>query len=838
MSDIRSMQELLPWLAPLTDGLVVCKDSSFLATYEFFGPDADTMGETEASVVGAATERMLVAMRDLPLTFWWTVRRERTTDYPGVPMPDPISQMLDDEHKNSFLNGSAYINRHFLSVLWMPEKGTASFIGKLGKMMGEGAGPVNALKTAVGSTFLGRKSFAWRTEELDVAVEEFEGRLSQIESILASLSPVRLTGQAMMGFLWAMTNPGKKMVDKAWNGNTLLDAGLSESALTVHRDVLQFDDSDPVYVSGISMKQWPSDLGFGAFNPLTTLPIELVISHCFRCLSRSETDSEIKKNTRFNDIFKYKLGGWITLVASRGEKMPKEEQTNISRVRALEQARELEGILDEGHLVFGWHNLTVTLVERDADKLNEITRMCLRMFNSSRLTGVVHESVGLLSAWCTTLPGQWQEGKRWLMLSSENQAYIAPLLGVHQGERMNDHLTAMMGTPCQALTVLGTDMNTPFYFNFHSGALGHTMVVGPTRSGKSIAMNFLISQFRKYGDAAEVIIFDKDYSCKIATLLQGGEHLDLREGSAIRLNPMLLIRERKHWGFLVRWIEGLIESRGYHVTSEDNKAIFEAIEDIANDSAHEVCRLLSVSALLPIHLKVHLDQWVGNGQYGDYFDNLEDAFNLSNFSCIEMGKIMSEPRIARAFMDYAFYRIQQKLEGQIYAQKIGVTMIYVEECWFLLGDEYFAGKVKDWLKTFAKLNAFVVLATQSIEDFAALSPTVFASIRDGVQTQIFLPSAKANTEEMFAIYRKYFDLRPDLIQRIATAIPKQEYIIVKPDVARKVRMQLTSRQVSVLRSEISMQRIFETVDRTRPGWQWEYLNLVDKTKPKQQEAIA
>jgi len=161
MNDVRSAQELLPWLLPLTDGLVACKDSSLLASFEFFGPDADTVGSGEIQQVGAAADRMMLSLRGLPVTLWWTVRRERTTDYPAEPMPDPVSQMLDDEHRANFLDSSAYINRHFLSVLWMPERSTASMLGKIGVAVGDGENAFSAIKTAISSTFFNHTKNGW-----------------------------------------------------------------------------------------------------------------------------------------------------------------------------------------------------------------------------------------------------------------------------------------------------------------------------------------------------------------------------------------------------------------------------------------------------------------------------------------------------------------------------------------------------------------------------------------------------------------------------------------------------------------------------------------------------
>jgi len=828
--DIRSTQELLPWLMPLTDGIVACKDSSLLACFEFVGPDADSVSEGEMAQVGMAVDRMLLSLRDMPVTLWWTVRRERNTDYPGEPMPDPISQMLDDGHKRSILASASWTNRHFLSVLWMPERNSATLFNKVGMALAEGGNMVASIKTAIESTFFGKKSFAWKAAELEPVLDSFEQRLSQIGNMMDSLRPRRLRGNDLIGFLWAMSNPGSIQCPKAASGHAslgvpFLDAALSETPINVHRDTLQFGDIDPVWVNVLSMKSWPSPIAFGAFNALLALPTEMVISHCFRVMSQSAINSHIQSVRVSNELMQYPLLTRITSVATGRDPSPK--SANPARQRAVLEAKEALGVLTGGDLIFGWHTFSITLLNRDRGALDTTFQDCKRMLDASPFVGAVRESLGLLSAWCTTLPGQWQEGKRWLTISSRNQTDIAPLSGVHEGERINEHLSGMLGRPCKALTVMGTDFNTPYWFNFHVGALGHAFVVGPSRTGKSIAMNFLISQFRKYGDDAEIVIFDKDYSCRIPTLLQGGEHMDLRDGSSIRLNPVLLAKDQANWGFLARWIEILVSSRGYKVTTQDAKAIYEAIKGVAAIPSPDMWRLYTIRSLLPKDLGEHLDAWVGEGQYANIFDNLEDGFSLSRFTCIEMGEIMKEPRVARAFLEYAFFRIQKRLEMQA-MEGVKATMIYIEECWFLLKDEHFSARLEDWLKTFAKLNAFLVLTTQSIEDLATMSDTVFASIRDNIQCRIFLPNANAASEKLFEFYRRNFDLRPELIHRIATGIPKRDYLIVRPEVARKVHLLLNKRQIAALRSDIVARKTFEPIWTDRqPGWQTRYIQHME-----------
>ncbi len=58
-----------------------------------------------------------------------------------------------------------------------------------------------------------------------------------------------------------------------------------------------------------------------------------------------------------------------------------------------------------------------------------------------------------------------------------------------------------------------TTGKTPFRFHLDVGDVGHQVILGPTGSGKSTYLGFLIAQFLRYPDA-QIFVFDKDESHK------------------------------------------------------------------------------------------------------------------------------------------------------------------------------------------------------------------------------------------------------------------------------------------------------------------------------------
>src|SRR3546814_2222289 len=79
-----------------------------------------------------------------------------------------------------------------------------------------------------------------------------------------------------------------------------------------------------------------------------------------------------------------------------------------------------------------------------------------------------------------------------------------------------------------AIAMMKTAAQSPYYFNFHVGDLGHTLIIGPSGAGKTVVQNFLMAQLEKTG--AQQIFIDKDRGAEIYVRSAGGIYLTLKNG--------------------------------------------------------------------------------------------------------------------------------------------------------------------------------------------------------------------------------------------------------------------------------------------------------------------
>jgi type IV secretion system protein VirB4 len=280
---------------------------------------------------------------------------------------------------------------------------------------------------------------------------------------------------------------------------------------------------------------------------------------------------------------------------------------------------------------------------------------------------------------------------------------------------------------------------------------------------------------------------------------------------------MRLLASKGDWLWLAKWIEILLTSRGYELRADDDAELWAAIGQIAG-MPESMWRLKSLALQLGIKLSEQLAPWIGDGQRARFFDNATDGFSLSDFACVEMGGLFVDPPLARAFMEYAFHQISTQLDGS-------PALIYVEEAWFMLGDRLFASRINEWLRTLAKKNAFLVMATQSLDEIKASS--VFSSVVDNVPNRIFLPNAEAMNPARREVYRDAFSLNDAQILRIRDGIPKRQYYIVTPEISRMVDCVLPRAVVNVVRSDARAQKVFtrhlQAGREGRGQWREDYL---------------
>lgn len=247
----------------------------------------------------------------------------------------------------------------------------------------------------------------------------------------------------------------------------------------------------------------------------------------------------------------------------------------ITDDKFLAEASGLNAILaaNKGTSVdFGEHQITIMILE---DTLALLERGVGFAVEALQSIGVFtfREDIFMEDSYWAQLPGNFEFNKR---MTSINTSYIggyASLYNFPAGKLDDNHWGP-------AVTVFHTAAKTPYFFNFHYGDNGHTFIVGPYGSGKTVLMNFLVSESLKF--SPKLYFFDQERGSEIFLRAIGAEYHQIsirnKNAASIRFNPLKLRDTPKNRKFLNMWMQYLISDRPEDVQEKDWKKIHDAVE--------------------------------------------------------------------------------------------------------------------------------------------------------------------------------------------------------------------------------------------------------------------
>jgi type IV secretion system protein VirB4 len=313
----------------------------------------------------------------------------------------------------------------------------------------------------------------------------------------------------------------------------------------------------------------------------------------------------------------------------------------------------------------------------------------------------------------------------------------------------------------QALTLLITGARSPYYFSLHASDpgdplggsrtdTGHTLICGPTGSGKTVFIGFLIAMLDRQG--VTQVVFDKDRGLEILVRALNGEYFPLKNGEPTGFNPLQLPATPFNVEFLKIWLGELsrVPSRDgarHAPTAREQADLEQALRGTLalERPARRLSRLVEfLDPTDPEGLYARLTPWCegSGGAYGWVFDNPIDtlAARMTGRSIIgfDVTEFLDHPLTRSAITLYLFHVIRQLLDGR-------KLVCWMDEFWRLLADPAFAGFAKDGPKTWRKLNGVMCLATQSPSD--VLESSISRTLIEQTPTKNIFPNADANWRE-------------------------------------------------------------------------------------------
>ncbi|MBU6140338.1 MAG: hypothetical protein KGP29_02110 [Proteobacteria bacterium] len=445
----------------------------------------------------------------------------------------------------------------------------------------------------------------------------------------------------------------------------------------------------------------------------------------------------------------------------------REYQNYILQVSGDENFRQISGVANfiesnkEKSTDYGKQQITLMVISPNKQELEKDIGLLFEQFAS---LGFVLVREDLFSEHCfwAQLPANFRYLRRQIVINTSRIAGFAALHNFPSGSIAGNKWGA-------AVTTFRTVLNTPYFFNFHDGNFGHTLIVGPQGSGKTTLINFLLAQSKKFD--GKIISFDFDNSSKCFIKSLGGSYFDISktEGEeSLRINP-LLINSGEKKKFLINFFTSAVSFGKDPIPQNELESIPQAIDRIIADDVKNLISAVEIfnspeTALIYEKLKI----WSSNKRLSQIFGaEAEDKNNWSNkVLAFNLEGTLERPSVLIPILTSLLEHIEENLDGS-------PSIIVLNEGLKIFDNSISSPNFAEFLDRMGQKNCVVIL---TVSDFETLSESdINDGLKDRLNTKIFLPNIQPHP-----CYKNILDLNEEEISIIEImAADKERHFLMK-----------------------------------------------------------
>lgn len=714
----RPMSKHIPYLRHVADTVLNLEDGTLMSVIKLDGLFFQTEDQAELNMRSAVQNTLIRALGSSRFSLWSTViRRQVDTAIEGE-FEDPFCAELDRRYMKALTRKRMFTNELYLTVIRSGMRGPLALADRLRRLMD-------------------------RTGGRDLREQQLGEAISEIEELTGNIvRDLEKYGARALGITYRNDEPYSEPSEFL---NTMLTCGiprrmrlprmglanyLGTSRLHFSRRTMQAQGATPAdnrFGAMLSIKEYPPFTGPGMLDGLLQVNHEFILTQSFTIADKPIAQERISR-------LKRQIGA--------SDEAGSDVENDIDYA--------LNSLLNQ-EAVFGYHHLTLLCLSRDLDGLNKAVSdlgACLTDMNINWL----REDLNTEAAFWAQLPGNHGYIARKAMLSSANFSGLSSMHNFAAGQREGLH----WGSP---ITILETTSQTPYWFNFHQRDIGHFLVTGPTGSGKTVALTFLLAQAFRVRPSPKAVFFDKDRGGEIFIRAMGGSYEVMTPGTPTGFNPLQLANTAENRDFLLRLVKTMLRhDDGSAFDRQEEDTLERAISRLMQEPASER-NLTNLAGLLtgrsradPNDLHSRLRPWI-EGEKAWLFNARHDVLSFSGSAVFgfDMTSILDNDELRTPVLMYIFHRLDELFDGT-------PVMIFVDEGWWYLKETISSDYIIDKTKTIRKLNGIVGFSTQSATDIVR-SPASHTLIEQSA-TNIHFPNPRADEESYihrFGLTRKEFN---------------------------------------------------------------------------------
>jgi len=421
---------------------------------------------------------------------------------------------------------------------------------------------------------------------------------------------------------------------------------------------------------------------------------------------------------------------------------------NVSKEEELKNIVGLDLLLEDKEDLateYGKLQTTMMIISDTKEQLENDVKLLYERFTDLGQV-LVRENIFMEHCFLSQMPGNFKYLCRQKLIDSSRIAGFAALHNYPGGSQAGNHWGP-------AIAILDTVLDTPYFFNFHNGSLGHTLILGPKDSGKTTLVNFLLCQANRIDHRLFYFDFNSKSECFIEAL-QDSLYLTLgskNKDQALGLNPIASLKKSPQ--NLKKFFESLVvfdnDAKNYVneiklipefvqkiAASRDINNFSTAIEVFNNEKTPNIYKRLAFWNSKKLSHIFGFD-----GQDNIDFSKKKIGLNLS--------QIINHKPILVPVVSYLLDKFQASLDGS-------PTILVLNDAWQYLENKFLGGLIRQFLEKMKEMNCVVIFVESDLK--LVNNSKILEDISTNIASEIYMPDS-----DLGQSYQQIFDISEEVV---------------------------------------------------------------------------
>ncbi len=494
--------DFVPYACLFDRDTIATKDGELLQIIKITGLGLEN--QSDATLRKAIRQAINQAIPDTSYAIWLHTLRRQQSLVTHTHFPDAFSGKIDEVWRTQYPTSTSFVNELFVTIV----------------KAGEAAGLMN--RTTLMQSLVPGRTRVLRTAALEESARQLANTTKRLISKLDAYGARLLTLVEREGTFYSEQ---LEFLEKLINLEARpmpvprrdLSHVLTSGEITFGHNAMEVrtGEGHRRFAAILTVKEYKESTLEG-IDQFLNIPCEVIVTQCFDFLPGAQAREAYEKQARYLTMSGDKeLAKWM----------------EIDRLMADRTAAETRN--------FGEQQTSLFLIASSVSQLEKNVKLVQKALNRLGMV-IIREDLRFEECYWAQLPANFAFVARNQPVDTEHLAGFANL----QTAPMGNAKGSPWGSPVSIFTTL---QDAPYFFNFHLGTSGHTMVLGEPGTGVTSFTHFLLTQARRL----PISIWYLDTSGRAKPVIDAMGGTVVEPGTArCRLNPLLIEDDPSNRDFL------------------------------------------------------------------------------------------------------------------------------------------------------------------------------------------------------------------------------------------------------------------------------------------------